>query len=228
IDEKRTDFAPIPPAVALAIRDEIPEIETMARISYPFALNNGISTIQYQQNSFYQQNVFLADPTIFHVFSFHFLTGNTRALEEPNRIVLTHSLAQKLFGIDYLQGAGPAGRVIVIDKHEFVVNGVIKDPPSNTHFHPTAFISWEGYGNDNIWDDSHAYTYVLLNKDASHTLLQEKVDNFMKTNSNILAVAEAFGAGVEASAEPIHSIHLQPAKMYELAGHGHKGYLIAF
>ena len=228
IDDKRTDFAPIPPAVALAIRDEIPEIETMARISYPFAINNGTSTVRYEQNSFYQQNVFLADPTIFDVLSFRFLDGNTNALTEPNRIVLTHSLARKLFGVNYLQGAGPAGKIITIDKHEFAVNGIIADPPSNSHFHPSAFISWEGYGNDNIWDDSHAYTYVLLKENASHVLLQEKIDRFMKTNENILAVAEAFGAGVEASAESIHDIHLQPAKMYELSGHGHKGYLIAF
>src|SRR5690606_12580780 len=151
IDEKRTDFAPIPPAVALAIRDEIPEIEVMARISYPFALNNGVSTISYNQNSFYQQNVFLADPTIFDVFSFTFLAGNADALERPNRIVLTDALAQKLFGAGYLRDNSPIGTMLTIDKHEFAVSGIIEDPPSNSHFHPSGFISWEGYGNDGIW-----------------------------------------------------------------------------
>ncbi len=224
IDNTYTEFAPIPPAIGLAVKEEIPEIETLARFQHL----DGSAIVQYEDNSFYQGGIVLADSTILNVFSFKFLLGDANALQGPDRIVVTHSLAEKLFGKDYQQNKALPGAPLLVQGREFTVSAVIEDVPFNTHFRPAAFIGWHGYGNDNIWNDSHAYTYFRLREDVDPAIIQTKLDKFVAENANIRRVAEEFGAKVTVFMQPLADIHLQSNKMYELSAGGNMGYIYAF
>jgi len=226
IDAKQTDFAPIPPAIGPAVMAISPEIENMARMII-WAYNSGNAAISYEDKSFYESNVFIADSTIFDVLDYKFLEGDANAFRGRDRIVLSRSLAEKIFGSE-LQGKNVVRSVVTVDSHEFAVAGIIEDVPYSSHVRPTAFISWRGHGNDDIWNDSHAYTYLRLTNGSDPGQFQQKLNTFVKENENIRRVAEEFGAKVTLYVEPLTDIHLTSNKMYELSAGGNISYIYAF
>lgn len=223
IDNNHTDFAPVPPAIGLAIKNEIPEIKSMARFMY---FNGNNARIIHNREVFQQSNVFFADSTLFKVFSFKFIIGDANALKGTDRIVITESFARKLYGDQYANDS-LLQSPLEIENHPFYLAGVIEDAPFNTHFQPSAFIGWHGYGNDDIWNDSHAYTYVSLAPGSDPQEFQKKLNKFTAENENIRKVAEEFGAKVAIYADPISSLHLSNAKMYELTPNGNMNYIYA-
>ena len=224
IDNTYTEFAPIPPAIGLALKEEVPEIEAVARFQYL----SGPAIIQYKDKGFYQHGVYLADSSILNVFSYPILLGDAKALQGPDMVVITHSLAENIFGADYLQQEGLLGTAILIQGHEFTVNAVIEDAPFNTHVRPMAFVGWHGYGDDNIWNDSHAYTYIRLAKGTDPQVVSQKLRRFTAENENIRQVAEDFGAKVGLFIQPLTDLHLYSNKMYEISAIGNINYLYAF
>ncbi|MEO0337767.1 MAG: ABC transporter permease [Bacteroidota bacterium] len=71
--------------------------------------------------------------SFFEVFSYQLLKGDaSSALTEPNGIVLTETISQKLFG-----DQDPIGQTVLIgdksDQKNASVTGVVQDPPLNSH-----------------------------------------------------------------------------------------------
>nr|HPH20634.1 ABC transporter permease [Haliscomenobacter sp.] len=77
---------------------------------------------------FYEKRFVLADPSYFKVFSFPFLQGDPRtALDQPGKIVVSESIAEKYFG-----DSDVLGRTLTLNNGlNFVISGVIKNAPSN-------------------------------------------------------------------------------------------------
>ncbi len=71
-----------------------------------------------------------ADPELLTIFDFHYLYGNSTALDDPSGLLLTERMAIKYFG-----KTDVIGETITFDnKFDFTVTAVIEDPPLNTHF----------------------------------------------------------------------------------------------
>ncbi|HET9054284.1 MAG TPA: ABC transporter permease, partial [Cyclobacteriaceae bacterium] len=85
------------PPIAMAMKNEIPEVEVAARLLTPPGAAQNL--IKYETNMFYESDGFIADSTIFSILSYDFIEGNPdKALTEPNSVVLTEPLARKIFG----------------------------------------------------------------------------------------------------------------------------------
>ena len=55
--------------------------------------------IQYEDNKFYESDAYVADSTLFDVLTYEFKEGNPKkALTDANTVVISESLATKLFG----------------------------------------------------------------------------------------------------------------------------------
>lgn len=82
-------MVPIGPALS----ENIPEIKSFVRLRQFTEL-----TLQ-KEDKHYTGKIFLAaDNSFFDIFSFKLIEGNTKtALSEPNRIVLSESIAKKIF-----------------------------------------------------------------------------------------------------------------------------------
>lgn len=133
------------------------EVEEVVRINWvgAFIFSTGKKHLATQG--------FLADSGFFRLFSFPLLEGNTEtALRNPHSVVITASLAKKLFG-----NADPLGQTIRVDSVAgFTVTGVLKDLPPNTQFSFEYLIPWS-YTNEvrwgiSDWGKSTIVTYVLL------------------------------------------------------------------
>jgi putative ABC transport system permease protein len=85
------------PPIALALAEEIPEVEAAARLLTPPGAAENL--IKYNDNVFYISEGYLGDSSIFDVLTFDMLEGNaSNALDDPNSIAIAESLSKKLFG----------------------------------------------------------------------------------------------------------------------------------
>ncbi len=114
--------------------------EDAATCSFPFgpalAEDYPDMMFEYQEDSlnmlkFNEEWFYLADSTVFDLFTFPFLHGDPgTALDRPNTIVLTESTAKKYFGDELA-----IGKILLVEEQiEMEVTGVMKDLPAQSHF----------------------------------------------------------------------------------------------
>lgn len=115
---------PITPGpLAEEIRNNIPEAEYVAHVA-----DDGPRLIQYQEKNFLPDGYF-TDPDFFKIFSYKIIAGDANnPLPDPSSIVLTKSLAEKLFGKE-----DAIGQVIKLRADNDVkVTAVMEDVPSQS------------------------------------------------------------------------------------------------
>jgi putative ABC transport system permease protein len=122
------------PGAGPLLKDFIPEIESYVRIGYL-----GEILVRHKDRAFSEENFLWADPSIFHVFTHPFVYGEPQAaLQRDNTMVLTRSLARKIFG-----DRNPLGEVLGIENQDsFEVTGVVADPPDNDQLQFSALLSY--------------------------------------------------------------------------------------
>lgn len=152
-------FAVTPAPLAQALENEFPEVESATQIRKVKAL------ITKEDKHFFEDGMY-ATAHFFDVFTFMHLKGNLKtALEEPNSLVLTKSMARKYFGEE-----DPLGKSLSIniydDTRTMEVTGVIEDVPANSHMdfdYLVSMTSFSQYHNDAAyWDNNNFYTYCAL------------------------------------------------------------------
>lgn len=160
------------------VLQEFPEVQNTARIYATKALGrNGL--VSYGDKGFYTENLIMADPTFFDVFTFQFIKGNPKtSLSDPKSIVITRETARKYFGSEE-----PIGKILKYENQfEFQVTGVLENPPHNSHLKFDFIIPLENYktirespnGLKN-WYNNSFITYVTLQKDTDPTALSRKL-----------------------------------------------------
>jgi putative ABC transport system permease protein len=165
--------APVGPA----LQADFPEIEKVVQFMSPVSL-----LLQRGEKRFQQDDLLFIDSTAFDVFSWKMLSGDPKtALNAPFSMVLTKSVAQKLFGNE-----NPVGQAVRADNQDnYIITGVMEDVPPNSQFTFNGLISmttmrkkWsEMFG---WWGYVDFYTYLLLKENTSIQSLQAKAPAFLK------------------------------------------------
>ncbi len=150
----------------------------------------------------------LADPNIFDVFTIPLVAGNSQtALNDPNSIVISESLAKK-----YFVDKNPIGKILQIGRedffHDYKVTGVFKDLPTNSHFKFDCLASFQAAyikGNEGnlTWGASNYETFILLQKNFPIQSMENVIKQiFEKHNS--------FSNGLKYNyfLQPLTQIHL--------------------
>ena len=201
-------LAPTSAPYAQALQNDYPEIEKTVRINA-----EGGGTIQFGEKAIETNNVFFADASIFGVFSYPMLYGDsTTALQGSQKIVLTKTLAEKLFG----KASDALGKTIFFsNNYPNTVSGVIEDVPENSHLHFQALRSLpENYTSG--WQESDVYTYILLKKGADASKLEQKLAGFFPKYLK----KEIGNVAYKLMLQPLTSIHLNSNLDYELSANG--------
>src|SRR5690606_16457251 len=103
------------------------------------------------------------DSSFLQLFDFPLLAGTAgQALRHPTGIVVTESLARRLFGTtDVLD------KTILLDSTDlFSVTGVLKDMPDNTQFRkceyflPWSYLNKLGSGDEDNWYNNSYLTFI--------------------------------------------------------------------
>lgn len=165
-------------AVAPALRNDFPELEHVSQFYY-----DGENMIQVGANRYNEAGFAFADNEFFQLFDYDWLAGNPKtALQEPNTVVLTESMALKYFGQEEAMG-----KIIRLDnRFDLRVSGIIKDVPPNTHLPFSFLVSWEtirkGVDLSHFLNISGGYTYILLPEQLSPGQVQDRLPAFIRKN----------------------------------------------
>ncbi len=213
------DMAMTAPPLAPALK-QLPEVEDVVRLQGP--VRN--SVVKFGTKIFNEDNYFFADESLFRIFTFPFIEGDSSsALRNPYSIVLTESIAKKYFG-----NVDAAGKIISVNQHDYLITGVIKDIPAESHIHfdfiaslPT-LESRDRYYNSN-WGGVSLYTYVLLNKNASVKNFEDKLPGIIKHYmGNELTNYWSFNA------QKLTDIHLHSHRLLEIEPNGNPSSIYIF
>ncbi|UCH96902.1 MAG: ABC transporter permease [Candidatus Aminicenantes bacterium] len=159
------------------LKEEFPEVAEVSR-----CLRFENNSVRIKDRIFKDEKIYITEPSFFKIFSIRFLEGDPQAaLQGPNKLVLSESTARK-----YFANENPLGQMIEISskrtKLSFMITGVFKDLPQNTHMkfdllmsintiYPAAYSDW-------IY--ASFYTYILLTPGADAKGLEAKLPAFIK------------------------------------------------
>lgn len=160
-DAQGSSYLPMP--LGPAMKQDIPTIEDYVRIREGWGEN-----FVKAGDNVTRVAVSYADPQIFKVFSFRFLSGNpSSALKNQNNVVVSKTTALKLFG-----KTDVIGKTIQVKEDEFqpfTISAVAEDAPVNSTIQFSIFASWQFLESTkgsksaiNNWHRSGYQTYVLL------------------------------------------------------------------
>ncbi|MGV3604721.1 MAG: ABC transporter permease [Dyadobacter fermentans] len=201
-------LAPTSAPFAPALQNEYPEIEKTVRISV-----EGGGKIRFQEKQVDAYDIYFTDPSVFDVFSYPFLHGNpATALIGPQKIVLTNTLATKLFG-DASRAMGQT--VFFSNNFPNTVTGVIADVPVNSHLHFSALRSLPPDYTSG-WQTGDIYTYILLKEGADAAKLEAKFPAFYAKYLQ----KEIGDADYHMDLQPLTDIHLHSQLDYEISPNG--------
>ncbi len=144
------------PPITMTMWEEIPEVESATRMLNPPGVAQNL--IRYGDAMFYESNGFVADSTVFDIFTYEFLQGNPKtALVEAHSVVIVDYLAKKLFGAE-----SPLDKIIHISQGgpsaDYRVTGVFSSRYSS-HLNPNFITSMTSSG----WGE-----YIRASKEGSN------------------------------------------------------------
>ncbi|KAF5437916.1 putative ABC transport system permease protein [Candidatus Methanophagaceae archaeon] len=219
------------PPLAKVLAEEFPEVKVVTKCR-----NYGFPVFRYKEKVFSEERVFSVDPTFFKVFQLPFIQGDPRtALDNPDAIVLTQSMAKKYFGDeDALNKTINAN-----NRRDYTITAVIEDIPKNSHFHFDFLRSLENHDDSKspVWVFNDFYTYILLHEGTNLAefeeklagIVKERIDPFLRSVLGISVEEFLDGGGdMRYYLQPLTDIHLNSHLDFEIETNGNSLYVVIF
>lgn len=201
---EKTDYAISLGLVGSTLQSKFAEVKSFVRIT---PLSDGC-TIVYDNVVFRENRVFEVDSNFFNFFSFPMVKGNpSKALSEPNTVVLTESSAKK-----YFKTEDPIGKQVKIKgkygSYDFKITGICKDFPVNSHIQMDWICS-----DHHLFEVPHEYYYFDMA--MNHWTYVQLADNVnvktleAKANAELAKMNVYKTSQVKVLITPMTDIHLR-------------------
>jgi putative ABC transport system permease protein len=196
------------------MHEEIPEIikhTTFYHMPRPVLIEKG-------ENRIYQEHVLFVDTCFFKIFGYEIIAGDPATmLCEPYSMVLTSSMARKLFGNE-----DPLGKQVKWNNQsEYTVTGIIMDSRYNSHMNFEVAASFGSLLEQEIYNNLLTtlyafvtYNYVVLDKTAAIDTVERKINEVIQKYMG--ESMQSTGSHFEIFLQPVRSIHLQSDLVHEL------------
>ncbi len=181
-----------------ALKEEFTSIKNYVRFRHIDNID-----VETETSEFLEKGFFMADSTVFSVFTFKFIEGDPKtALSKPKTVVLTRSAAKKFFGDSI-----PIGKTLRIMREPFQVTGIIDDVPENSYMKFDALMSIAtldfAYSIEPIlfWNINPNYTFIELVNGAD---IQDIIGNMDAFHEKYITPAGSlFSASAKFTAVPL-------------------------
>lgn len=153
------------------------QIESYTRL----ARNSCPCLVEYESKGINTSGSFYVDDNFFDFFSFNLISGSRSSVfNNPDEVVITQSLADKLFGEE-----NPIGKFLRYEKGQnYRIAGISEDPPKNSTIQYDFLI----YSKDrfkNRFEEAHGFenvlTYIKVNTATPVIDLVAKINSFKET-----------------------------------------------
>lgn len=230
--DRQVNYAVTPQSFGPLYVDEFPEVTAMTRIGPPF----GSIILRYGEEFFDEKNLMSADSTLFQVFTFDFIAGNSEtALKGTNSLIMSESRAKKYFGEE-----NPIGKIITNDYiGELQVTGVFRDYPKNSHVNFDMVVPILGipYLQQQAFTTFSVITYVKLIDGFDPQVFEDKLPDMVKNyaggeiQKNIGLSYEEYveaGNGYNYFVQPFKDIHLHSDLESEFKQNGNYDHVLIY
>jgi putative ABC transport system permease protein len=212
-----------PAPMAKALREDFPEVEKAGRLMdaplFYGAGSNQVKPLGAEQNTF-ERGFSYADQDMLDILQMPMVYGDrSRALAEPNTMVISKSKADK-----YFPNQNPVGKLMILNNDNnkpYKIGGVMQDFPGTSHLHYDFLLTMTGHqlwdSEQLTWAASNYPVYVLLKPGADVVQFQSKL-KLIISKYYLPALKEAGYAAAgtilkeaKVLAQPIEKIHLYSA-----------------
>ena len=205
------------PPLVKTLKQDYPFVESYVRF-----FGNGRTMFRLGEQRFYEEDVYSTDSTVFDVFTYKFLEGDSKvALDEPGSVVLTEKVARRFFG-----NGKAVGQVLrTDDTTSYKVTGVIEDVPKNSHLTFNALLSLNAnQRNADGWGGFYINSYLLLSKNADVSKLEAGFPGLYEKYMS--SIFKRMGIHITYQLQPLTSIHLY--SKFDGETNGDIGYVYTF
>ena len=200
------------------VKEDYPEVESVTRL-----FNFQRSLFKNGEIEFNEEDVYYADSTFFDIFSYEALEGSTeQALDKPNSIVLTETMADR-----YFSGEAAVGNTLRVGEDIYTITAVIEDVPGNSHILFDGLVSRNSLPQQmGSWGNFGVFTYLLLQEGEDAAVLQEKMKDMYERY--MATIFESIGITIEYELMKLTDIHLRSDNAQEPRPTGSIQYVIIF
>ena len=168
-----------------ALKQEYPGIAAMCRVDNHW-------TVTDAGDKKMSSHVNVVDPSFLSMFTFPMIAGDpATALQSPDAMVVTQSMAKKLFG-----DKDPMNKSVLIEHYRYTITGVLKDLPANSTLNFEFLLPWSYeervYGVDDNWSANSVNTYVQLQPKATETAMDQQIKKITIRHSKHAEGTEVF------------------------------------
>lgn len=144
----------------------------------------GTSLFLYRQN-LYREMGYFTQEDMPHILSLNMIEGTRSALNNPSNIIISESLATKIF-----KDESPMGKTITLDVGTgLIVQGVFEDLPENSTFGDAEFFGSMGLVyNENrpfVWDNYNMKIFAQLKENVNVSGASLGIKEFMKPYQDV-------------------------------------------
>lgn len=188
------------PALGEAMDNDFPEVVQRVRM-----IPQGRQLINYEQQGFYTEHFAYAEPTLFSMFDFNLIDGDTeKALTEPNTVVMSQAMAEKTFAGEPAIGK----RIDIGNQSGLEVVGIMEDAPQNSHLNFDVVVSMQQSDTTSgfaqflrSWQSISMVTYVELANPTSEDNVETKMEELIRAND--------VGDNFKVTLQPLADVHLK-------------------
>jgi putative ABC transport system permease protein len=176
-----------PKPLAPALKQEYPEIERATRVGWDETI---LFTVGEKKMNIKGTMV---DPDFLPMFDFPLIKGDiSKALDNPEDIVITRNLAKSLFGKE-----DAFGKIIRLDnKYNHRVSGIMENLPNNTQFDFEFLLPWSYMRttnqDDSSWENNSAHNFVLLKSKTNIAAVNVKIQDIIIRHGNKTWTTQSF------------------------------------
>ncbi|HEY4936858.1 MAG TPA: ABC transporter permease, partial [Puia sp.] len=210
-------------AVGPAMKADFPEIINNTRVEPMGALILSDNNKKYEV-----KNTIAADNEFLSIFSYPLLAGDSKtALKEPNNIILSETLARKIFSVRDNDFSALLGKTLQIsrDSMPYKITGICKDVTENSHLqfellasYITLYTQKDPYKEAEYdFTDSDFWHYLQLKPGTDYKALQAKFDAFSKRHFQGDKIS---GSDEKFLLQPLLKAHLYSDYEYEIGKTG--------
>ena len=206
-----------PLLLAPAVQKRVPGIEMVSRIC-----PDQQPVIEVNNKLTYEKKAAYVDASWFQIIPQNFVEGNfTSFTKSPYQVILTESAAKKYFGNKNAIGAS-----LRIDQINYLVNGIVKDAPSNSSFKYDVLLPIEALltnkrrkENDENWSNFNYLTFVKLQSGSNIRMISKKITQLLPDNK-----AEE----TKISLIALKDIHFETGLQLSFVNHGNRSTVYIF
>lgn len=167
-------------------------IEPEIQNQIPLVISSAVSTDVHEYTLSFEDQGFkvrgrFADPDYLKILDYPLLQGDKDALSDPSNILITKSLANKMFGEEDVVGKSLTWHFWSTEK-TFQVAGILEDVTPSTSEPFEFIIPWTFYHDELIsykgWGNFYGRVLVKLNNLSDKDVVEKKVNEIFQANVN--------------------------------------------